>query len=371
MEITLSYRQLAAIGIVVGVIAVGIGVVKFNELSGESGSILPLQSSQQPLQQPATAESPPVTTQSPQEDSATTKQLHEITAEIDGLRNDLNTIKSQVSDTSKVDDLSKAQTRIDTLEEKMKQLSRVKGETKTNDVSTKVEDLYALLSKLEVKMDQLEMEVKTLKEQSTPKQEEESPSEQPSMDFKVESLTASTDSVEYRLGEKVIITVKTDPNVPVNIQMTYDNKTVLYYTTIKSDAAGIYRLEYKLQPGAVTGWYNAKVTSGDKSNFLVFRVLDSAKLSAESENGILTIKVMRSTFSKGDYISVSGEAPPRGKVILTITPPSGHESSATVWGDTEGKYQNLFQLTLDASSGEWTITAKYNQETALLKVKVI
>lgn len=369
MEITLSYRQLAAICIVVGVIAVGIGVVKFNELSGESGSILSLQQSQQ---QPETAQPTPVTTQDSQQDTATTKQFHEITAEIEGLRNDLNTIKSNVQDTNKLDDLSKAQTRIDSLEEKVKQLSTVKEEAKTNDTSAKkVEDLYALLSKLEDKIDQLEMEIKTLKEQGTSKQQEETPSEQPSMDFTVKSLTASTDRVEYILGQKVIITGKTDPNVPVNVQMIYDNKTVLYNTTTKSDAAGTYRLEYALQQDAVTGWYNAKVSSGDKSNFLVFRVLDSKKLSAESENGILTIKVMRSTFSKGDYVSVSGEAPPRGKVILTITPPSGHESSATVWSDTDGKYQNLFQLTMDASSGEWTVTAKYNQETALLKVKVI
>lgn len=191
------------------------------------------------------------------------------------------------------------------------------------------------------------------------------------MDFTVKSLTASANGVEFILGETVTIAGRTDPNVPVNVKIIDANDNVTFNITVNADAAGVYRVEYMVKHEITIGWYKAQVTSGDKSATVLFKVSDDKQLSAKSESGALTIRVANSTYGRGDYISVSGEAPPREKVTLTVTPPSGNESTAIVSADKDGKYQKLFQLALDASAGEWTIAANHNGDIAILKIRVL
>jgi hypothetical protein len=382
LEITLSYRQLAAISIVIGVIAAGIGVVKVNELTGSvESSSEHVSSLAQSSQVEASQSSLP-----DNQESVTDQQFLAIKAEIESLRKDLAIIKSEATSKNEPGNVLAAEGRIASLEKKVSDLAKFTKPADDSALAKEVQELHELLNRAEATMEQMQHEIETLKEQiaamqqeteketQAPSEQESTPgevSEQQPTDFTVKSLTASTNRVEYKLGDVVVISGKTDPNVPVAIQVIHEKNNVVFNTTINSDPAGVYRIEYKVQTDAPMGWYNAKVSSGDKGSTLVFRVIDTHKISAKSESGTVTIGVVSTSYSRGDYISVTGEAPPKSKVILTITPASGNESSATVWTDSDGKYQKLFQLTLDASAGDWTISAKYNSETASLKVKVL
>ncbi len=373
---------MAAIGIVIGVIAVGIGVVKVNELTGnvsasEHISSLTQSSHVEASQFPPTADN---------QESATNKQLLAIKAEIESLRKDLALIRSEATSKGESTNVLAVEGRIASLEKKVSDLAKFTKPADDSALAKEVQELHALLDRSEAKMEQMQNEIKMLKEQiatmqqktekeaQAPPEQESKPgetTEQPSADFTVKSLTASTNRVEYKLGDVVVISGKTDPSVPIAIQVVYEKNNVVFNTTINSDPAGVYRLEYKVQTDVSIGWYNAKISSGDKSSTLVFRIIDTNKISAKSENGTVTIGVVSTSYSRGDYISVTGEAPPKSKVVLTITPSSGNESSSTVWADSDGRYQKLFQLSLDASAGDWAISAKYNGETAILKVKVL
>jgi len=371
MEITLSYKQLVGIGVLVGVLALGIGVVKAGELNGNGNTILPFQQSQQTV----TTES--ISQQKSQQDSAVIQKLLEINAEIEGLRIDLNAMKSATMEMNPLKEISKLQSSIAALEKRVQELSNATEEAKTDNVSTeKVEQLYGLLAKLEDKMGQMEKEIKTLKE--TPAQvqelevvtETEDVPDQQVQEVKVKALTVSTNRVEYMLGEIVTITGKTDPEVPVNVQIA-DAHKVIFTITTESDNIGLYKAVYEIQDDATAGTYTVTVSSGDKSSIIFFKVNNPEKLSAYSQNGLLKLGITDSVYSRGDYVSVTGEAPPRGKIAITITPPSGNESTVTVFSDSDGKFQKLFQLSLDASDGDWTISATHYGETASLTIKVL
>jgi len=103
----------------------------------------------------------------------------------------------------------------------------------------------------------------------------------------------------------------------------------------------------------------------------MFRVLESpTPPSASVEFGSITIKTDKQTYNKGEYISVSGNAPPRSRVMLILTTPSANESVLTAQADEKGTYNYLIAISLDSRSGEWTITAKQGDEMATLRITI-
>lgn len=376
----MSYRQLAALIIVFGAIAAGIGVVKFGEMNANRDQSM---ASLQETSNDVAASQNTSVLDNRQEfaiNETIGKQLLALTSEIESLREDLNAVKKEGNDDPI--DITVVETRIASLEKKVSSLSATKRTSNEEVLVKEIEQLNELISNLELKIEQLEAKIEMMEEQMTETQQEKQTEDVPDQveqevveeeepkDFTVKSLTASTNMVKYKLGETVIISGKTDPNVPIDMVVIHDDR-IVFNTKTKSDAAGVYVLEYKIQTGSSLGWYNAIVSAGDKNSNLLFKVIDAQKIYGESENGNVSISVVSTSYSRGDYISVTGEAPPRSKIVITIMPPSGNESSAIVMTDEHGKYQKLFQLTLDASSGEWTLSANYNGEVASIKIKVL
>lgn len=148
MEVTLSYRQLAAVVIAIGVLAGGVGVITLAGTNQESSA----------------AQQSQINENFPSSTPITTQELLEITSAIRNLQSDLNAIKTATAKANS-NDIAHVEERIAALEERLKELSEPKEELEVeHDYANELDEVYALLIRLEEKMDKLELEIATLNE---------------------------------------------------------------------------------------------------------------------------------------------------------------------------------------------------------------
>lgn len=316
------------------------------------------------------------------------QELRAINANIEAVRGDLAVLKSGVVSVSELEafreELSSLEIRISMLETEAKQLADVPAEVKIIELESWIQEIVNEVGKMRQDIDALRAEqitleqppeVETIAEEKEEEivvehleEEEEVDVQEPN---KVKLLTLSLSSVQYKPGDEVIIIGRTDPNVPVRISIVDQNSVKIFSQVVSSSNLGKYSIKYLVPDNASLGFHKVTASSGDRqlSSFFTVKVLVPSY--AESQTGIITIKTDRITYSKGEYVSVSGTAPPRSTVIVSITFPSGNESSLYAQVDEDSKYQALLTITLDSSSGTWVLSAKQGSEVASLKITVV
>jgi len=328
---------------------------------------------------------------------AVEQELQAINSNIEALRGDFANLQNRVVSVNELEDtrgeikaldlkLKAMQTRINTLEREVAQSA---------DSADKISELFTLVKKMTDEVDKMQKEIDALKAgtksepemqapkeqvpQEEPKEQDEVKAEEPEPEkeapkeetVKVKLLTLSLPNTQYAPGEEIIITGRTDPNNAVKISILDENSVEKFSKVVKANDAGKYKINYLVSQNMPAGFYKVTASSGDRQVSALFSVKIPAATYAESESGTVTIKADRATYTKGEYISLSGTAPPRSTVTVSISFPSGNESSLNAQVDASGKYRVLLMITLDSSSGKWLLSAKHESEVASIEITVL
>jgi hypothetical protein len=372
MEVTLSYKQLAGIGVIVAVLAFGIGLVK----SGAISLQLPQSQAQTQIEQEIISH-----VKNLQDDitamQSSLNNFANLDSQIVNVQNVISDLEKRISATeAEYDTVEKLNSYIDTLQQKMVKLEREVQKLKASQEEiVKAQESKTVEQKVK---EEPETETTSVPDQETSQQgtqaqdtpEQETPAEQvPSNNTKTLFLTINRS--QYMVGDTVLINISTDEEASVELKIVSSTSVDVFKKVIKANSAGKIRVEYIIPDDVPAGGYKVIVTSGAKQKSMLFTVAKPPALpSASSESGKITIKTDKQTYGKGQYMVVSGNALPRGKVTIIVTTPSYNESVFLTQADEKGVYSRLVTIGLDSSSGEWTVSAKQGDEIATLRITV-
>ncbi|GEM_PF-3375902 len=188
-----------------------------------------------------------------------------------------------------------------------------------------------------------------------------------------QGLTISADKTQYARGDSVVVSGKTDADVWIDVDVFDSNKVQLVRTATRSDGSGNYRYDYTLPSNAALGNYEIKVTLGNKQADVDFTVVASASGSTQtsSSSGSVTITTDKTQYSKGSLMKISGNAPAKSKVTITVDPPSGDDMLLTTTASDAGTYTTFLAIKSDAVAGSWKINVEADSYVANATVQVI
>jgi 5-hydroxyisourate hydrolase-like protein (transthyretin family) len=188
-----------------------------------------------------------------------------------------------------------------------------------------------------------------------------------------QGLTISTDKTEYVRGDRVIVSGKTDPDVWIDVDVYDSNKVQLVRTATRSDGSGNYRYDYTLPSNAALGNYEIKVTLGTKQADVKFPVVASTSGSTQtsSSSGSVTITTDKTQYARDSLMKISGKAPVKSKVTITVQPPSGDNMLLTTTASDTGTYTTFLAIKENAVTGSWKISVEADSYVANATVQVI
>ena len=199
------------------------------------------------------------------------------------------------------------------------------------------------------------------------------PVQPPTTQTSSQGITISADKTQYARGDRVVVSGKTDPDVWIDVDVFDSNKVQLVRTATRSDASGNYRYDYTLPSNAALGNYEIKVTLGNKQADVDFSVIASSSGSTQtsSSSGSVTITTDKTQYSKDTLMKISGNAPAKSKVTITVDPPSGDDMLLTTTASDAGTYTTFLSIKSDAVGGSWKISVEADSYVANATVQVI
>jgi len=188
-----------------------------------------------------------------------------------------------------------------------------------------------------------------------------------------QGITISADKTQYARGDRVVVSGKTDPDVWIDVDVYDSNKVQLVRTATRSDGSGNYRYDYTLPSNAVLGNYEIKVTLGNKQANVGFSVVASTSGSTQtsSSSGSVTITTDKTQYSRDSLMKISGKAPAKSKVTITVDPPSGDDMLLTTTASDAGTYTTFLAIKEDAVTGSWKINVEADSYVSNATVQVI
>src|SRR5574341_798450 len=185
------------------------------------------------------------------------------------------------------------------------------------------------------------------------------PAQPPASQTSSQGITISADKTQYARGDRIVVSGKTDPDVWIDVDVFDSNKVQLVRTATRSDGSGNYRYDYTLPSNAALGNYEIKVTLGSKQADVKFSVVASTSGSTQtSSSGSVTIITDKTQYSKGSLMKISGNAPAKSKVTITVEPPSGDDMLLTTTASDAGTYTTFLSIKSDAVAGSWKINVE-------------
>ncbi|MEM2760313.1 MAG: hypothetical protein QXU32_09350 [Nitrososphaerales archaeon] len=192
-----------------------------------------------------------------------------------------------------------------------------------------------------------------------------------STQVQTEGFTIRTDSSEYLRGERVQLSGTATQNTWVDLDIFDSNNVQLVRTSTKSDTNGRYSLEYIIAFNSPLGEYVAKASAGDKQVSVKFFVVNIKSSSSSITSSNLTITTEKTTYNRGNFVTVTGKSMPGEKVTIFVEPTGGDRLVLTVNSDSSGNYRTIFEIRQDAFGGQWKLTAKQGTDTATINITVI
>ncbi len=188
-----------------------------------------------------------------------------------------------------------------------------------------------------------------------------------------QGITISADKAQYARGDRIVVSGKTDPDAWIDVDVYDSNKVQLVRTATRSDGSGNYRYDYTLPSNAALGNYEIKVTLGNKQANVGFSVVASTSGSTQtsSSSGSVTITTDKTQYSKGSLMKISGNAPAKSKVTITVEPTSGDDMLLTTTASDTGTYTTFLSIKSDAVAGTWKISVEADSYVSNATVQVI
>lgn len=404
MQITVSVKQLVSIGVIAVVAVLAVALTSSGALSSMQQS-----STQSQHEIQSTSSSQVSTSKEGQEPTVQSQQisdvnvndlrqfLWELSAVVEGLRNDINVLKTSVSSSSNVlveeirqmivSQIGEVKLRVDDIEKRV-------GRTETQ--LGKIDELSAYVDSLKQQIVTLDSEIQSFKtgqqpprlvpdtgttEETTteqlpgleqPSPVEEVPPDSQSASTGQEFLMLSIDKPTYSAGDTVVISVKTNPDAFVDMKIVNSASVEVFKKVIKADSAGKFTVGYIIWSDTPADGYKIIATRGDLEKTSMFSVIKHPTAALPGvESSVISIKTDKVTYSRGDYMSVSGIAQPRSSITIVLVSPSGNESLFTANVNENGVYQRLLTISLDSTSGVWTVVAKQGENIASWNVTVV
>lgn len=183
-------------------------------------------------------------------------------------------------------------------------------------------------------------------------------------------FTLTTDANEYLRGERVLLRGVADPNVWIDIDIFDSNDVHIVRTSALVNANGLYTLEYNIPLNAALGQYEVKAIFGDKQASAKFSVV-TTKTSPPQSSGNITVTTDRSTYNRGDLVTITGKGFVNERVNIFVEPPVGDNFILTANTDDAGNYRTMFAIQPNASTGMWHLRVEQGTYTATATITVI
>ena len=174
------------------------------------------------------------------------------------------------------------------------------------------------------------------------------------------------DKLSYKIGETAFITLSGKPSEIVSLLIVDPSdkpKGEATSITLQPDGRGTHSIELK---GYSSGVYTAVISKGSAQSSEVFTV------GLVTGSGEIKINTTKLDYYPGDSILILGDTGENVLLTVTLIDPEGSQIKIKeTFSDKNGKIsEGSFRIPTDASTGEWTISAKSgsNFDNAIINV---
>src|SRR5438445_9464449 len=125
-----------------------------------------------------------------------------------------------------------------------------------------------------------------------------------------------------------------------------------YSAATSASSASSYTMLFLTSGAYETGQYHITVNNLAQTNMLSIYIQSGSTSSSYT----FTAQTDKSSYSRGEFIGVSGVAYPNSSVSGVLTSPSGITYTLTTTANAAGSYTMLFQTSPSYEIGTWQIT---------------